>query len=82
MNVEIHLQVWHELKEYILGADISTAADDFITILVEHGADPVDIQKFALDDELKSALTEYLDVEEEDDDYEYGDDEEYDGDYA
>lgn len=72
MDIELHLQVWNELKEHIISADRTDASDDFIRVLIEHGADANKILEFALDDELKESLSEYIEVEEEefDDDFE------------
>ena len=74
MDIDTHLQVWKALRPHLIGGDIDEAAEDFLRVLVEHGADAEEIAEFALDSSLKAALSEYLDeVDEddyEDDDYE------------
>jgi hypothetical protein len=62
-----------------MGGDLAAAADDFVHVLVEHGADANEILKFAVDADLKIALQEFADEEafaeeeedEDEDDY-YG----------
>ena len=67
MDIEIHLQVWEELKPHLIGGDVEAAAEDFLRVLVEHGADAAEIAKYALDSQLKLALSEYTDVDEDHD---------------
>ena len=66
MDLELHLLVWNELKEHFAGNDAEEAAEDFIRVLIEHGADADEIAEFAIDDEIKEALKEYTDLDEED----------------
>ena len=76
MNIELHLHVWNELKEHIIDIDKAEAAEDFIKVLIEHGADADEIAEYAIDDEIKKALLEYTDLEE-DEDFDDNDLEEY-----
>lgn len=72
-DIELHLQIWKELKPHLAGGDVEAAADDFVHVLLEHGVDAEDIMSYALDSELKNALRglvedEHFDDEEEDED--------------
>ena len=78
MDIETHLQVWKELKPHLIGGDVDAAAEDFMRVLIEHGADADEIATYALDGALKLAIQEYIEIEEdfEDtdiDEYEYED---------
>ena len=65
MDIELHLLVWNELKSHLTGNDANEAAEDFVRVLVEHGADAEEIAEFAIDDEVKSALKEYIELEDD-----------------
>jgi len=67
MDIELHLQVWNELKEHIIDIDKQEAAEAFIRVIIEHGADADDIAKYAIDAEIKSSLLEYTELEEDED---------------
>ena len=71
MDLETHLQVWKELKPHLMGGDVEAAAEDFIRVLIEHGAEAESIAEYALDEALKLALQEYIELDEEtfDDDH-------------
>jgi len=78
MDLELHITVWNELKEHFVGDDTKHAADDFVRTLIEHGADATQLGDYSIDSYLKSALSEYIEHDEdesddyyEDDDYEY-----------
>lgn len=71
-DIELHLQVWKELKPHLAGGDVESAADDFVHVLLEHGVDADDMMSYALDTELKNALRgiaddEHFDDEEDED---------------
>ena len=68
LDLEVHLQIWKELKPHLMGGDVTAAADDFIHVLLEHGADANEIIKYAVDSDLKTVLREYADDEHFDDD--------------
>ena len=78
MDIELHLQVWKELRKHFTGNDTEDAAEDFVRVLIEHGADANEIAEFAIDDEVKSALQEYIEFEEDDEDFDDEFDMEYD----
>lgn len=77
LDIELHLQVWKELKPHLIGGDIQSAADDFIHVLLEHGADANEIMTFAVDSDIKVALHGIADEEhfEEEFDHDVHDDE-------
>ena len=72
-DIELHLQIWKELRPHLMGGDVEAAAEDFIHVLLEHGVDAKDLASYALDKELKTALRDYTDEAEFDDDEEYED---------
>ena len=65
MNLEVTLLVWHEIKEHIIAGDRSEAAEDFVRVLIEHGAEVDDITAYGIDNDIKKALRDYGEVEEE-----------------
>lgn len=69
-NLELHLQIWKELKPHLAGGDVEAAADDFIHVLIEHGIDANEIVTYAIDSELKLALHGLVDEEELIEEYE------------
>ena len=68
LDLEVHLQNWKELKPHLMGGDVTAAADEYIHVLLEHGADANEIIKYAVDSDLKTVLREYADDEHFDDD--------------
>jgi len=50
-----------------MGGDVTAAADEYIHVLLEHGADANEIIKYAVDSELKTVLRQYADDEHSDD---------------
>ena len=77
MNIETHLQVWNALRPHLAGADIQAAAEEFINVLIEHGANASDMTEYALDKELKIALLDHTDNVDVDDDDDFYEDDEY-----
>ena len=79
MSVELVKEVWSELKRYVNTVDREEAAENLVSLLVDHDIDTEDIRMaFKSDPDVKAALIHYLrdDVEDddEDDDYSYDDD--------
>ncbi len=70
MNIELHLQVWNELKPHLVGGDLDQAADDFVHVLIEHGADATEIATYAIDSAVKKALQEYVELDIDEDEFE------------
>lgn len=65
LDIELHLLVWNELKEHIIETDASEAAEDFVRVLVEHGCDADEIAEFSIDSDIKNALLEYTDLDDD-----------------
>lgn len=76
LDIELHLQVWKELAEFFTGNDSGDAAEAFIRVLIEHGANAEEILEYAIDDDVKLALQEYVEVDADEFDEELS--EEYD----
>jgi len=74
MSVEVASEIWGELKRYINVVDRIDAAENTVSVLIDHDYDVEDIKEaFKGDSDIKKALTAYLDndkdyAEEEDDD--------------
>ncbi len=71
MDLELSLNIWNTLRPHLIGDGIvREAADDFVHVLIENGADAEEIAEYAIDSALKSALLDYaeLEVDEEDED--------------
>lgn len=80
MSIELASVIWDELKRYINTVDRAEAAENFVSVLVDNDCDPEDIKDvFKGDNHIKNALADYLDTEEEQDDYEeeYEEDDEW-----
>ena len=78
--MELAAVIWEELKRYINTVDRAEAAEAMVSILVDNDGDPEDIkQAFGTDKDIKNALTQYLnDDEEEYDEEEYDEEDEAD----
>lgn len=78
MSLELNLEIWEVLQEHI--PDTKDAADDFVALLIEHGIDAEKIADNSMNEDIKNALIDYVDVTiddgeegEEEDDFEYSD---------
>jgi uncharacterized protein YqeY len=70
MDVEVLIETYTILKQYIPVKDRQEAADNLMSALVDMLGD-IDLQELgAIDSNLKKALKEYAVDEEEDDEYE------------
>lgn len=82
MSVELVKEVWMELKRYVNTVDREEAAENLVSLLVDHDIDTEDIRAaFKSDADVKAALIHYLkdDIDDDDDDDdEYYDDDDYD----
>jgi hypothetical protein len=76
-DLEVQLQIWKELKPHLIGGDVEAAADDFIHVLLEHGADANEIMKYAVDSDLKLVLRDHADEEHFEDDLDDADEFDY-----
>ena len=80
MDQHLASVVWDELKRYINTVDRSEAAESMVSILVDNDMDAEDIKSaFAGDKDIKNALAQYLnndeeETEEEEEDLDYEDD--------
>ena len=77
MDLELHLLVWKELREHFTGSELQDAAEDFVRILIEHGADAEKISEYSIDTEIKEALKDYIEFEDDDIDEFDEDEDEY-----
>jgi hypothetical protein len=66
--------IWDELKRYINTVDRGDAAENLLSVLIDNDCDPEQIKSaFAGDADIKRALADYINNDEEE--YEdYGDD--------
>lgn len=70
MSVELVNEVWKELKRYIDSADHHDAAETIVNILIDNDVDAEDIRHaFSKDAMVKRILSDYVDDEEEYEDY-------------
>lgn len=84
MDENLASVIWDELKRYINIVDRREAAENLVSVLVDNDCDPEDIKTaFSGDKDIKHALTDYLNNQEEEEepeeDYEEDDfdDEDY-----
>lgn len=76
MSVDTASEIWSELKRYINVVDRSDAAENVVSIMVDHDYDVDEIREaFKGDSDIKKALTAYLD---NDRDYAEEEEEEFD----
>jgi sugar-specific transcriptional regulator TrmB len=77
MSVDLISEVWNELKRYINAADHNDAAETMVNILIDNDVDADDIRHaFPKDAMIKRILSDYVDDEEVDHDFdEYEEDE-------
>jgi hypothetical protein len=82
MDEQLASVIWDELKRYINTVDRSEAAESLVSILIDNDASAEDIRSaFAGDKDIKNAIVQYLnDEEEEVEEEEYDEDEYYDED--
>lgn len=77
MSVELVKEVWAELKRYVNTVDREEAAENLVSLLVDHDVDTEDIRvAFKSDSDVKAALVHYLrdDIEDDEDDEEEDED--------
>lgn len=81
MDENLASTIWDELKRYINTVDRAEAAESLVSILIDNDADADDIKSaFAGDKDIKNALAQYINNDEEEYEEEYEDEEEYDED--
>ena len=81
MDADLASVIWDELKRYINTVDRAEAAENLVSVLVDNDCDPEDIKDaFAGDKEIKNALADYLNSDEEEHDEDEDEYEDYDED--
>jgi hypothetical protein len=76
MSVDVIGEIWTELKRYINVVDRADAAESVVSVLIDHDIDADEIRTwFKGDSDIKTALSDYLSVDSESEEYE--EDEEY-----
>lgn len=66
MDEQLASVIWDELKRYINTVDRADAAESIVSILVDNDFDTDDIKTaFAGDKDIKNALSQYLNNDEE-----------------
>lgn len=81
MDADLSSVIWDELKRFINTVDRSEAAENLVSILIDNDVDADDIRAaFKGDADIKRALVDYLNDEEnseEEEDYDDEDDDDY-----
>jgi hypothetical protein len=73
MELDLVQESWQELRRYINTMDRPDAAEGLVSVLVENGIAAEDIQQaFGLDADIRSALSLYLDDQDDEQDDDYG----------
>lgn len=73
MELDLVQESWQELRRYINTMDRPDAAEGLVSVLVENGIAAEDIQQaFGSDSDIRSALSPYLDAQDDEQDYDYG----------
>lgn len=68
MYLSIMSEVWEEIRRYINTVDRPDAADTLVNVLIDNDVDPEEIREhFKGDADVRRALTEYLDTDNDDD---------------
>lgn len=74
MSVELATEIWSEIKRYVNSVDRTEAAETLVSVLIDNDLDAEEIKNaFKGDNDVKRALSEYLEgdeaLEEDEDDY-------------
>jgi len=71
MSMDVISEIWTELKRYVNVVDRADAAESIVSVLIDHDIDADEIRTwFKGDSDIKTALTDYLSVDSDSDDYE------------
>jgi hypothetical protein len=66
-GLSLVVEVWHVIKESIIGVDRVGVADNVVSLLIDHGIDADEIRKaFRGDGDIADALKFYLESDGED----------------
>lgn len=79
MDEQLASVIWGELKRYINTVDRGEAAESLVSILIDNDVNAEDIKSaFSGDREIKNALSNYLNSQDEDyEDFEEDEDDNY-----
>lgn len=76
MSVELSKEIWDELKRYVNPQDREEAAETLVSVLIDNDVAANEIKEtFKSDNEIKRALTSYLNDHADEDDEDLHDDE-------
>lgn len=68
-SAELLVQFWTTVKEYIPAKDRQMAADHVVNELVDLGISDNDLQALAADRIMNNSISEHLDIEESEEDF-------------
>jgi len=72
MNVDTFAELWEAMRPHFAGG-YDSAAEDFVTVLSDHGVELEDFREHISDSNLVKALAEYVEVNDEDIEDEFAD---------
>ena len=82
MSLDFVVEVWDALRSHIDLNDRTEAADSLINLLIDNNYEPADIKDvFSGEKEVLSALKDYLEQQDIEDEYEDYDEDESDNDW-
>jgi hypothetical protein len=82
MSLDFIVEVWDALRSHIDLNDRTDAADSLINLLIDNNYEPTDIKDvFSGEKEVLSALKDYLEQQDIEDEYEDYDEDESDNDW-
>jgi hypothetical protein len=67
MSGELLAVFWQTVREYIPAKDRQIAADHIVTELVDLGVDDRDLHELAIDRAMKNAISEHIELDQDDD---------------
>jgi len=67
MSGELLAVFWQTVREYIPAKDRQIAADHVVTELVDLGVDDRDLHELAIDRVMKTAISEHIELDQDDD---------------
>lgn len=74
MNEDQIVDVWNLFKHYLDKKQIDVIAEKFVDLLADYGVDDITLKEILGNDkDLDTAISYYLDLDNNDDDYEWDD---------
>jgi len=67
MSGELLAVFWQTVREYIPAKDRQIAADHIVTELVDLGIDDRELHELAIDRVMKNAISEHIELDQDDD---------------